>query len=144
VTICTKDQKCYFGNIVNGKMMLSGIGLAAKGCWFEIPEHFPFTMTDEFVVMPNHVHGIVIINENSQQQKRNVFGPQPKNLPSIIRGYKIGVKKYATTHNLLFHWQSRFYEHIIRNEESLGKIRNYILSNPERWDLDKYNTNKIW
>lgn len=63
LTICTKNRENYFGEIVNNKMQLSKIGKTAKKFWREIPKHFPFVKLDEFVVMPNHVHGIIIINK---------------------------------------------------------------------------------
>lgn len=169
ITICTANRNCYFGEIVDSEMKLSEIGRMAKQYWFEIPNHFPFVILDEFVVMPNHVHGIILINKQNdrsndeQNDGRNVetqnfaslpsqpsppspspplpdmpiqrimnkFGPQSQNLASIIRGYKTGVKKYATINNIDFAWQPRFYDHIIRNDDSYKSIRNYIINNPK-------------
>ena len=165
VTICTKDRICYFGNIMDGKMQLSEIGEIAYKYWLEIPEHFPFVVLGSFVVMPDHVHGIVIINKqdggnDARHQipdgiisgdimgdddeidtqnfaylfkipiKKNKFGPQSQNLSSIMRGYKTGVKKYATMNQINFLWQSRFHDHIIRNKKSFRRISKYIINNP--------------
>ena len=151
VTICVKNHECVLGCIENGEMILSDIGRITHQCWQEIPTHFPFTRIDEFVVMPNHVHGVIVIdkpftvetqNLASLQQNitglpKNQFGPQSKNLASIVRGCKIGVKKWATMNNIPFQWQSRFHEHIIRNESELNKISEYIINNPLNWETDE-------
>ena len=160
VTICTKDREESFGEIKDEKMILNDVGEIAHKFWQEIPKHFPFVILDEFVMMPNHVHGILEINWNiigeptemqdipkvetqdfaSLQvngQYKNKFGPQSKNLASIIRGFKVGVKKYTTINEIYFCWQPKFYDHIIRNDESLNKIREYIITNPERWERDR-------
>ena len=152
VTICTHGREHYFGDIIDGIMQLSEIGHLANKYWSEIPKHFPFVELDVFVVMPNHVHGIVIINKPNDEryvetqnfaslpsESRNKFGPQSKNLASIIRGFKIGVTKNARTINADFAWQSRFYDHIIRNDESFSRIRDYIKSNPLKWAMDKFH-----
>lgn len=171
VTICTKDREHFFGEIVNGKMQLSEIGKIANGCWNEIPNHFPFVNLGEFVVMPNHLHGIVIINKNMigiddidgvdgnggvdietqdfaslhrRNGNKNRFGPQSKNLASIIRGFKIGVTKYARQNTEIYNvWQPRFHDRIIRNENEFNNCTEYILGNPKKWDFDKLNQLEI-
>lgn len=150
VTICTQNREYWFGNIVDGEMDLSAMGHIANSCWHEIPNHFPFVELGPHVIMPNHVHGIVIIdkpddgpnngdkpNTNTHQPK-NQFGPQSKNLASIIRGFKIGVTKNARQINTDFAWQSRFHDHIIRDEKSFQTISNYIINNPAKWQEDKF------
>jgi hypothetical protein len=170
ITICTQNRECCLGDIDNGKMGLSEIGGIAEKCWSEIPAHFPHVELDAFIVMPNHIHGIVVINDiadtvggaggdggpaietqnfaSLQRPRRpphhrdpspNHFGPQSKNLASIIRGYKIGVKKWATTNKFTFAWQPRFHDHIIRNQQSLSRIRKYIIENPLKWERDRNN-----
>jgi len=127
----------------------------ANKYWSEIPVHFPFVQLDEFVIMPNHVHGIIIINKpvetqnlaslqiqnfaSLQSQSKNKFGSQSKNLASIIRGFKIGVTKNARKIQADFAWQSRFHDHIIRNEDSFNRIQQYILTNPQNWTNDKFH-----
>ena len=163
VTICTQNREHYFGEIADGKMQLSETGKMSHRFWFEIPNHFPFVQLGEFVVMPNHVHGIIIIDKtgydgdvrndaNVETQnfaslppqtttpptRGNIFGPQSQNLASIIRGYKIGVTKFARNNNIPFSWQSRFHDHIIRNHESFQRISNYIINNPVNWQDDKF------
>ena len=95
VTICTEGKQCSFGDVVDAAMVLSDLGRAAHDCWAAIPDHFPAVTLDEAVVMPNHVHGIVIIRPHEGPAQSSAFGPQARNLASIVRGYKIGVKKYA-------------------------------------------------
>ena len=162
VTICTQGRELYFGEISNQKMGFSEIGEIAHRFWNEIPNHFPFVELSEFVVMPNHVHGIIIIDKATggngnaipnatvetqnfaslppppqKYHHANTFGPQSQNLASIIRGYKTGVKKYATLNRINFAWQSRFHDHIIRDNDSFQRISNYILNNPLNWAEDQ-------
>ena len=172
VTICTKDQEFFFGNIVDGRIKLSAIGEIAKEYWLEIPQHFQNVKLDEFVIMPNHVHGIVIIendkNKNCRDSINKQRGKDDINCRDGINAVSTGGGKIPRTHNpmlsknslskiirwykgrctfeinriqnkLYFAWQSRFYEHIIRNEESLLKIREYIHNNPLKWDIDENN-----
>jgi REP element-mobilizing transposase RayT len=125
---------------------LSQTGKIAQDCWQEIPNHFPFVELGEFIIMPNHIHGIVIIDKPVeaqnfaplQHEKQNKFGPQSQNLASIIHGYKSAVKKYATMNAIDFSWQPRFYDHIIRDDESFRNISAYIANNPLNWYKD-YN-----
>lgn len=156
ITICTKNRKLYFGIIENGEMNLSEIGKIAHQYFFETPDHFPFVKLNAFVIMPNHVHGIIIIDKKPVQTQnfaslpvppihqppktKNKFGPQSQNLGSIVRGFKTGVKKFATMHNINFTWQPKFHGHIIRNKPECNRIKKYILNNPANWDNDKsYN-----
>jgi len=148
VTICTKDRECFFGEIVNGRMILNEIGKIADQFWREIPKHFPFVNLDIYQIMPNHIHGIIeIINVETQNfaslPKRNTFGPQSKNLASIIRGFKVGVKKYTTKNDIFFFWQPRYYDHIIRNESELNRIREYICKNSDNWEKDRNNPENL-
>jgi REP element-mobilizing transposase RayT len=153
VTICTKTKEKCFGDAVNGELNLTHLGKVACKYWQEIPHHFPHVKLDAFVVMPNHIHGIIIIENDDQvvetqnfaslqEFQPNEFGPQSKNMASIVRGYKIGVKKWATINNIAFAWQERFYDHIIRNEDDLSDIREYIVNNPLNWEKDEENKEK--
>lgn len=160
ITICTKNRTHYFGdgvktqNIVSPQMQLSEIGKIADQNWLSIPEHFPFVKLGNHVIMPNHVHGIIIIDKPmgvgmdtdtvetqyfaSLQQQPNKFGPQSNNLASIIRGYKSSVKTYATTNLIDFVWQPLFHDHIIRGTNSYERISDYILNNPRNWKEDTF------
>jgi len=120
------------------------IGEIANQYWTEIPKHFPFVELDEYVVMPNHVHGILFFNKPDYADwKPGKFGPQSKTLGSVIRGYKAGVKTYATTNQIEFGWQPRFYDRIIRSQRELNNIRQYIINNPAKWYLDKDNPENL-
>jgi len=165
VTICTKNKLEWFGNVVNTEespcLALSFIGKTAQNCWEDTSMHFPFVKLDAFVVMPNHVHWIVIIAKTDFVQNNGAFvetlhatslhntkqmssiSPKSGSLSTIIRSYKSSVTKIARKIQPDFSWQPRFYEHIIRNEQSLNYIRNYILFNPEKWEDDKENINNI-
>jgi putative transposase len=139
ITICTKNREPFFGTIspLSHQMQLSEIGETANECWQKIPMHFPFVELGEWVLMPNHIHGIIIINLNvrlGSQPKGNIFGPQSQNLASIIRGFKIGVTKYARLYSNIYDvWQPRYYDHIIRNEDEFNRITKYIINNPQNW-----------
>ncbi|GAB3317227.1 transposase [Hymenobacter humi] len=145
ITICTKNRIPYFGQIQPATddlhdAYLNGTNLAEQAwhCWQQIPLHFPFAEPDAFVVMPDHVHGILFIHRSAEYVEQAVaqFGPQSDNLASIIRGFKVGVKAWATRQGLEFAWQSSFYDRIIRNEAELEKIRKYVLDNPNRWESE--------
>jgi len=157
VTLCTRYRNHFFGEIVKDdtgepQMVLSAIGERANTCWGEIPSHFPHVETISWVIMPNHIHGILSINPivgpyNSVETQNfaslqdisyNRFGPQSKNLASVIRGFKIGVTKFARKYNLPFEWQPRFHDHIIRDEDELNRITNYIENNVAKWEEDRF------
>ncbi|RIK48114.1 MAG: hypothetical protein DCC57_13675, partial [Chloroflexi bacterium] len=142
VTICTQGRAHHFGQIANRAMTLSPLGQAAWDCWSQIPDHFPFVRLGAFVVMPNHVHGIIVIDKPVETQDfaslrpTNQFGPQSKNLASIVRGYKIGVTKFARQHEIPFGWQPRYYDRVIRDADEYARIERYIQTNPENWQTD--------
>ncbi len=164
VTICTHEKICYFGDIDQEKVRLSPLGKIAEKFWLEIPQHFDFVEIDSFIIMPNHVHGIFIIKKNQfnphdvenlharSLPKRSLpeiseddlskimsdISPKKGSLSSVIRSYKSAVTRWSKLNNYdSFKWQSRFYEHIIRDEESLNNIREYILNNPIKWEEDE-------
>ena len=160
VTICTKNRVQYFGDIVDGEMHLSEIGKIAQSEWTKTQELRPDMnlLIDKFVIMPNHVHCIVIIGDNQYNTCRrdamhcvstdlskykNKFGPQFKNLSSIIRGFKIAITTCARKHNIDFAWQERFHDRIIRDNDGLNNVRAYILNNPQKWNEDELNDNNI-
>jgi putative transposase len=162
ITICTQNREHFFGNIKNGIMQLSEIGKLAEQYWLEIPNHFPFVELGNFVVMPNHVHGILIINKIDNPtlsstesvetrhclvSKINLnttigslrFQNQGKNtISSIVGSYKSIVTKTSRQTHSDFGWQSRFHDHIIRNSKSFDIIQNYIFENPLKWKNDKF------
>ena len=171
ITICTKDRIHYFGDIISStgcetqnasgcekqniaSLRATPIGLIANEYWKKIPEHFPFVILDEFEVMPNHVHGIINISKPSNDKAGleiqnlpgyiNKFGSQFGNISSIIRGYKAGVKSFATINKIDFAWQPRFYDHIIRDDDEMKRIRKYILENTANWFRDRNNKEDLY
>jgi putative transposase len=158
VTICTKNMVKYFGEVRDYVMDLSDIGRIAAKFWQEIPKHFSCVRLDEWVVMPNHVHGIIIIDKPFTDQRRDAINrvstnggitknnnPMGKNvLGEIVRWFKGRVS--FETHKIYqnFAWQTRFYDHIIQDEKSLNEIRQYIYYNPEKWQLDRNNPENLW
>ena len=128
VTICTRARTCHFGNVVGGAVTLSSAGRIVQETWDSLPQRFSVA-PDEFVVMPNHVHGIV-----------QLYGDSGLTLGEIVRVFKaISTRTIRQAGMLDFAWQSNYHEHIIRNEHELERVRNYIVSNPLMWEDDPEN-----
>jgi len=142
VTICTQNRECFFGDIFEGKMRLSETGKIAHKFWIEIPNHFPFVKLGEFVVMPNHVHGIVIIENKIETPNLGVSTKnekwKPGNLGVIINQYKRICTINARKINSRFGWQTRFHDSIIRDYLALNRVSNYIIGNPSKWGRDTF------
>jgi putative transposase len=135
ITICTQKREHYFGEITNKKMQLSNVGILADVFWHEIKNHAKNIELDAFIVMPNHIHCILILNGNDlnieQSNEKTIgqqrFQSQEKNsVSSIIGSYKAAVTKHANRLGLEFGWQTRFHDHIIRNNEEFERIATYI------------------
>lgn len=138
VTICTDNKIEYFGEIKNGIMVLNSAGNIAKQFWENTPLCYQNTDIDAFIVMPNHVHGIIIIQD--RQAKGLHYS-----LSQIVGSYKNAVTKSIRAQtNIEFSWQPSFYDHVIRKDESLDKIREYIKNNPLKWELDKNDPSNLW
>jgi putative transposase len=142
ITICTHDKRLLFGNIINGLMNTNDYGKIVKSCWRDLTLHYQGIGNEIFVVMPNHVHGIISIQNTTQ---RSGLKPDPTPIhpiTEIIRGFKTFSSKKI---NLLRQspgipvWQRSFYEHVIRSETDYSQITDYILGNPVKWDLDTDN-----
>jgi REP element-mobilizing transposase RayT len=185
ITICTKNRKCYLGEILDEEMILSEMGQVVYNEWLKTPERRPNMNLElgAFIIMPNHFHGILIIGDNDfnkQTEKPtqnggrdamhqngrdamhqngrdamhqngrdamhrvstgeccNRFGPQSKNLASIIRGFKSSVTTHARKNDIVFAWQPRFYDHVIRSIDDYNRISNYIINNPANWHKDRH------
>ena len=142
VTISTQNQACLFGEIVNEQMQLNDAGRVAQMVWKTIPDHFSQVEIDASVVMPNHVHGIIIIVGATHASPPRQSGPPKGSLGAIVGSYKSAVSRQI---NQLHRtsgakvWQRNYYEHIIRNDTGLNSIRKYIADNPARWDEDTEN-----
>lgn len=188
ITICTQHRNHFFGECENKQMQLSPLGLLAEQLWFEIPDHFPNTSLDAFVVMPNHIHGILVINEKWEIPRTRHFDGIVEQLPetssplsslsslasvethnyaslpatdspmthpptnkyyrdlsapaksvsTIVRAYKSVVTIRARKTDSPFGWQSRFHDHIIRNDVEYERIADYIRNNPTNWKEDRF------
>ena len=148
ITICTKDHRTYFGEIGDGPVRLSAIGRIVVDEWQKTADIRPYVELDEFVVMPNHIHGIVIIKppddtprvETSRRGVSTTPRLQKASLGSIIGQFKIACTRRIWAAGFRdFARQTRFHDHIIRGERALTAIREYISSNPAKWALDKEN-----
>jgi len=158
VTICTRERECYFGDIRKDRMVLNNLGNYARHCWEQIPVHFPCAALDQFVIMPNHIHGIVVLrtkdyspvvrsglkNDGSfKWQVMSDISPLSRSLAALIRSFKSAVTRWANEQQISFAWQTRFHDHIIRDEQEWRRIADYIQNNPHNWKKDKfYNRSK--
>jgi REP element-mobilizing transposase RayT len=145
VTVCTKNRSCLFGEIDNDRMRLSSYGEIIRLSWFDLPQHYTNVELDAFVIMPNHIHGIIFLTDVGAGLKpAPTDSPRDKRhgLPEIIRAFKTfssrQINKFRNMPGASV-WQRNYYEHVIRRDESLAKIREYIETNPLRWALDKEN-----
>ena len=147
VTICTHNGECLLGWVVDGKMMLSPWGQIARDEWMASAKIRHEIRLDAFVVMPDHIHGIIwiVAGNNVGATGRSPLrphGPSPKSLGSFIAGYKSAVTKRINEMRKTPGtpvWQRNYYEHIIRDEEESNATRLYIIENPQNWDIDTEN-----
>jgi len=163
VTICAFQRKCIFGNIINESVHLSHAGEIIKRYWEGIPKHYENVALDEFIVMPNHIHGIIVLTEpvganSNPPNKINLVGAihesplqtirQRRNmkLSKIIGRFKMTSSKEI---NLMCQtqgipvWQRNYYEHIIRDEKDFENTRDYIIHNPLKWFCDNDNLQNL-
>ncbi len=146
VTICTHQRQQLFGSIDAGIMHCSSLGEIAEYELQQIPQRWPNIDLDLFTIMPNHIHAIIIISDTATVgtaflPSAHSSSKQPL-LGQVIGNYKAGVTRIARQQRLIepddLIWQERFHDHIIRNEEALNYIRNYVLHNPESWERDRF------
>ena len=167
VTICTRDRELLFGNVIDGVMHLNRMGLAVQKTWLDLPRPYPYADLDAFVIMPNHVHGVIVLTDDggggsvprqpsapeqiqagqvplaNQVETRPCPGVKPRHgLPEIVRAFKSfsarRVNALRCTCSVPV-WQRNYYEHIVRDHDECGRIRQYIENNPEEWDRDIEN-----
>jgi REP element-mobilizing transposase RayT len=147
VTICTQDRACPFGEVVDGQMRLNDAGQLVEWTWQDLPNHVSNTKV-AFVVMPNHVHGIIVtvVGAGSEPAPTKPAPTERYRLPEMVRQFKTfsarHINAYRGTPGVPV-WQWNYYEHIIRNQESLNRIRQYILDNPQCWSSDRENPSAI-
>jgi REP element-mobilizing transposase RayT len=164
ITCCSEGRQHLFGEIRNGRMELSPAGAVADVLWHQIPFHFPDWELDEFVVMPNHIHGVLIKNSVTGQNsdldivetghhhvvetghalslpQRRFQNPGKNTLSTVIGSYKSSVTKNVRRMGIPFGWQSRFHDHIIRGPGEFLRITQYIANNVAKWSKDRFNEN---
>jgi len=166
ITICVRDRECLFGEIMDGEMEINQFGQLVESVWNDLPSHYPHLSLDRFVVMPNHIHGIVIFDASGAIDDivNNVHGadivgaglkPAPTEhaqmesvamesnrhgLPEIVRTFKtFSARRINEIRNIpgVPVWQRNYYEHVIRDEADYNRMAEYISTNPQRWLDDK-------
>ena len=151
ITLCTSDHQCSLGRMENDRIKLLPVGEMVTKFWNEIPQHFEQVELDEYIIMPNHIHGILIIKKYNQVGVQN-FEPLhdpnhrqinryqhviPHSIGSIVRSIKSAVTHWCRQNGFPnFRWQRNYYDHIIRDEKELDRIRKYIKQNPKKWQID--------
>lgn len=145
VTVCTRNKETFFGDVVCGEMCLSEAGRIVSDEWMKTEIIRSNIRLDEWIIMPNHIHGILVIVDrttNVEAPRRGVSTItkwKPGTLGAIINQFKsISTKRIRRAGFPAFAWQPRFYDHIIRNDDALSRIRTYIQNNPQKWDSDRY------
>lgn len=155
ITMVTANRTHLFGDIVNGKMALSPTGLIVDVLWHDLPTHASTVELGDFIVMPNHIHGILVLNNPSNSSATTAAQNQERILPSqsrfqnqgantissIIGSYKSAVTKHTNRLGLENGWQPRFHDHLIRNDEEYQRISDYIVDNIKNWPGDKFYNN---
>lgn len=161
VTICAHERACLFGDIIDGEMRLNEWGEIVQQTWDAVPGHFSNVALDQFIIMPNHVHGIILLNDDDRVGATHASpvivahdhgrathasplppGPKPQSIGAIVGSFKSAATKRI---NLLRNspaqpvWQRNFYEHVIRNDRDLAAIRDYIAGNPWNWADDDHH-----
>lgn len=142
VTVCTYERECFLGEVLGGEMKLNEAGREARAGWERLPDHYPHVRLDAFVVMPNHVHGIIILNNETS------VGPglHPDLVPGRIHSLSEVIRAFKTFSSRRINvlrdcvgsrtWQRNYYEHIVRSDTALEAIRAYIAANPRQWVND--------
>jgi len=139
VTICTHNHIEWLGNIENGRMRLNINGHIVQNQWQWLVRQYPYIAPDVSVVMPNHIHGILTIRDYVGNGRDRSLHRKP--LSELIGAFKTTSSKLIHQHGTPeFKWQKSFYDHIIRNYQSLQNIRQYIITNPHTWPDDRENT----
>ncbi|MBN1247973.1 MAG: transposase [Anaerolineae bacterium] len=141
ITICTEDEICCLGKIIEGTAYVSPLGMIVAEEWWRTPQIRPYVQLDAYQVMPNHFHGILVI---TQSQADSEGAPAKSRLAADSVSSIFGQFKSVCTKRIWalgaadFRWQERFHDHIIRSEEELERIRAYIQGNPGKWHEDRY------
>lgn len=137
VTICTNNRYHLFGDVYKGEMMLNAYGHLATACWLFIPYNYEQVQLDHYVVMPNHIHGMVILDQGKLPVEKRY------RIEHIITAYRAAFNHQINeldTSNVGYFWQEQFHNHLIKNEVDWNRIREYVLNNPKLWEQDTFYT----
>lgn len=151
VTICTHNRRCLFGEVINSEMCLNETGRIVAIEWERTAEIRSEIALDAFVVMPNHLHAIVFItefppNSGGASHLRPLRGTDHRSLSALVAGFKAATTRRTNALRatpIIPFWQRNYYEHIVRNERDLDRIREYVTQNPARWREDGYHPSKL-
>jgi REP element-mobilizing transposase RayT len=142
VTMCARERECLFGEVVNGEMVMNEAGARVQVVWDELPHHYPHVRLDAFAIMPNHVHGIVMLTTVGARfiAPSSTIAPNPvPTVGEIVRGFKArcthAINQMSNISGIRV-WQRNYYEHIIRGEVDYNRIAEYISTNPQQWMSD--------
>jgi putative transposase len=149
VTICVRDRECLLGKVVNDEMVLNDLGLIVVECWTWLAAQYPYVTLDESIVMPNHLHGIILIEDDIRCRggsrtapTRNTTTTNRKPLGQLVGAFKTvstrQINALRGTPGSRF-WQRNYYEHVINDDDEMNRIRDYIVYNPLAWDTDEDN-----
>ena len=137
VTVCTHERRCVFGRVQDRGVLLSKGGQIVEEEWLRTAEKRPYVMLDSHVIMPNHVHGVIIIQEHARPSSlTRSAGPTRHSLSSIVGGFKAAASRRIALLSDISRptlWQRGYHEHVVRNDDDLRSIREYIANNPARW-----------
>jgi len=145
ITICTLNRVECLCRIENGQVVLNDLGKIVNVCWFDLPNHYKNIILDEYIIMPNHIHGIIEIIDDGRFKTANNVGnglkpfPTHHGLSEIVRGFKTFSSRKINEFKY-FKWQKSFYDHVIRGEKDYNYIKYYIQQNPRRWVEDRNNS----
>ena len=160
VTVCTHNRTCLFGDVVDGEMVTNDAGRIVQAIWKALPLHYPGVALDEFVIMPKHVHGIIVLDSGVGAQfiappdadgsggaiNRALTtdalsaSDRPPTLGDIVRGFKArSTRLLRRDRGYQRVWQRNYYEHVLRDKGSLSRVREYISNNPLHWAFDREN-----
>jgi putative transposase len=156
VTICTQNRICLFGDIVDDQMRLNDAGTMLARVWSDIPKRFPLVAIDIYVIMPNHLHGIIVLHDVAGEPRENTpvgsnAATRVPTLGDVIKAFKSsttveygrGVKMKSWPGFQQTLWQRNYYDHVVRDDKDLVRIRRYIDENPARWAIDDVNPQRI-
>ena len=157
MSVCSQNRECLFGEVTGGEMRLNEAGRMVQTVWDELSDHYPGVQTDAFIIMPNHIHAIIVLidvgagprtcphQRDNEGQPQGVAPTMPLSLPDVVHRFKLmtttryrqGVTRYGWSPFNKKLWQRNYYEHIIRDENDLMQIRQYIEENPAKWEEDE-------